>query len=127
MDILNRITDIGTELRHSVAQKSGEFVESSKIAVNIKKKEKDIRLSKIEIGTLIYEMYKNGEELNLDLLALCKDIDERYTEIASLELERDSMGLEDLDVEVVDAEVDDEDFVIDDDEAEINDIVESSL
>ena len=42
MAFLDKLSDIGK----SVAQKSGEIAESSKLMMNIKKKEKDIRTLK---------------------------------------------------------------------------------
>ena len=123
MAILDRITDFGQSLGQSVAQKSGEFVETSKITMNIRKKEKDIRSLKMEIGTLVYEMYKNGQVFDETIQDRCAEIDEGYAYIEEQEQERESVGLEDLNVEVVDAEVDDEDFIIDDDVAELDDIV----
>ncbi len=113
MAFLDKLGDIGK----SVAQKSGEIAESGKLMMNIKKKEKDIRNIKFEIGKYIYQQYKNGVKFDDKIMAFCENIDELYVEISKLEIERESLGIDDLDVEVVEAEVSDDDFdlSIDDD------------
>ena len=57
MALLDKLTDLGK----SVAQKSGEIAESSKLSMSIKKKEKEIRLFQLEIGKYVYEQYKNEQ------------------------------------------------------------------
>ncbi|MCI8284858.1 MAG: hypothetical protein HFE90_06275 [Firmicutes bacterium] len=113
MAFLDKLSDIGK----SVAQKSGEIAESSKLTMNIKKKERDIKTVKFEIGTYIYQQYKNGVDFDEKITAFCKNIDELYREISQLEIEKESVGIDDLEVEVVEAKVSDDDFdlSIDDD------------
>ncbi len=115
MAILDRINNIGK----SVAQKSGEIYESGKISVNIKSKQGEIKRHNVQIGTLVYDMYKNGHELDDRLTEICKLIDQAYLDIADLEMEKERVGIDDLDVEVVDAEVSDEEFVVTEEEDEI--------
>ena len=104
---LDKLSDIGK----SVAQKSGEIAESSKLMMNIKKKEKDIRTLKFEIGKYVYQQYKNGHVFDEKIESLCSDIDAAYTDIANLEAERESVGIDDHDIEVVEAELDDDDDI----------------
>ena len=107
MAVLDKLSDIGK----SVAQKSGEIAESSKLMMNIKKKEKDIRTLKFEIGKYVYQQYKNGHVFDEKIESLCSDIDAAYTDIANLEAERESVGIDDHDIEVVEAELDDDDDI----------------
>lgn len=115
MAFLDKLSDIGK----SVAQKSGEIAESSKLIMNIKKKEKDIRTLKFEIGKYVYQQYKNGHVFDEKVQSLCADIDAAYAEIADLEAERDSVGIDDMDIEVVEADIDDDDFDISAEDEEI--------
>ena len=53
-------------------------------------------------------------------MGICGRIDAAYEEIVKLEEERQSIGLGDLDIEVVDADpADDEDIVITEDDEEL--------
>ncbi|MGI6206081.1 MAG: hypothetical protein ACOYJI_05615 [Anaerovoracaceae bacterium] len=108
------------EIGKSIAQKIGEFTESSKISMNIRKKEKDIRSSKFNIGKLVYEQYKNGHEFDESIIEICKHIDSEYSDIQKLETEKESVGIDDLGVEVVDADIpEDMDFAVSEDDDEI--------
>ncbi|MDD7408378.1 MAG: hypothetical protein SOV71_07630 [Anaerovoracaceae bacterium] len=108
------------EISKSIAQKIGEFTESSKISMNIRKKEKEIRTTKFNIGKLVYEQYKNGHEFDESIVELCKAIDTEYAEISKLETEKESVGIDDLGVEVVDADIpEDMDFAVTEDDDEI--------
>lgn len=116
MALLDKLTDLGK----SVAQKSGEIAESSKLSMSIKKKEKEIRLFQLEIGKYVYEQYKNEQAFDEKIMGICGRIDAAYEEIVKLEEERQSIGLGDLDIEVVDADpADDEDIVITEDDEEL--------
>jgi len=106
MALLDKLSGIGK----SVAQKSGEIAESSKITMNIKKKERDIRTVKFEIGTYVYQQYKNGAVFDEKITAFCQSIDALYADISALELEKESVGIDDLEIEVVEAQVTDDDF-----------------
>ena len=114
MDIFDKLTDLGQSLGQSVAKKSGELMESSKLSMAIRNKEKEIRAEKLEIGNLIYEMFKNGEVIDPEAAARCGKIDELYEVIADLEATRENLGIDDLNVEVVDAEVAEVDSEVDD-------------
>lgn len=104
----------------SIAQKVGEFTESSKISANIRRKEKEIRSGKFNIGKLVYEQYKNGSPFDESIVEICKQIDSAYSDISKLETEKESVGIDDLEVEVVDAEIpDDMDFAATEDDDEI--------
>jgi hypothetical protein len=115
MAFLDKLSDIGK----SVAQKSGEIAESSKLAMNIKKKERDIKTIKFQIGKYVYEQYKNGQPVDEKITEFCNTIDAAYEEITALEAERESIGADDLDVEVVDAKAIDDEFDISEEDEEI--------
>ena len=58
MDMQTELSDVMDklrEIRRSLALKSGELAESSKLSLSIKKKEKEIRNLELEIGKLVYE------------------------------------------------------------------------
>jgi predicted RNA-binding protein with RPS1 domain len=115
MAILDKLSDIGK----SVAQKSGEIAESSKLTMSIKKKEKEIKSLKFEIGKYIYQQYKNSQEYDEKIQQFCADIDAAYEEISNLESERESVGIDDLDIEVVEADIADDTIDITEEEEEI--------
>ncbi len=100
MAFMDRISEFG----QTFAQKSGEFYESGKISVNIKKKEKDIKTAKQKIGEIIYSMYEVGTEFDEEITELCLKIDKLAAEIEDLRLEKDSIGVDTSDIEVEDAE-----------------------
>ena len=59
----------------------------------------------------VYQQYKNGHVFDEKIESLCSDIDAAYTDIANLEAERESVGIDDHDIEVVEAELDDDDDI----------------
>ena len=102
MAFLDKLSDIGK----SVAQKSGELVETGKISMDIKKKERDAKTLKFELGKYIYQQFKSGQEIDDKVRTICSEIDVVYAEIASLEKEKDAVGAANVDdIEVVDAGV----------------------
>jgi len=115
MAFLDKLSDFGKQ----VAQKSGELAESGKLSMNIKKKEKDIRLSQAAIGKYIYEQYKSGQAFDEKIAGICASIDADYAEIARLEAEKEKIGVDDLEVEVVEAAVIDEEFEITEEDEEM--------
>ena len=118
MDVMNKLRGV----RRSVAVKSGELAESSKLTFNIKRKEREIRALELEIGKRIYDAYKNGHTFTEEVSSQCQKIDAAYTEIARMEADREKVGLDDLDVEVVDIEAEipeDEDFEVSEEDDEI--------
>ncbi len=108
MAFLNKLSDFGKQ----VAQKSGELAETSKLVMSIKKKEKDIRMAQLAIGKYIYEQYKGGQSFDEKIAGICKKIDADYVEITRLEAEKEKVGVDDLEVEVVEAVVAGEEFDI---------------
>lgn len=107
------------ELGKSVAQKSGEIAESGKLSMNIKKKEKEIRTIKFEIGKYVYQAYKNGQAFDEMIQSYCEAIDASYEEIAEYEAERDIIGTENVTVEVVEADISDDTFELTAEEEEL--------
>ena len=118
MDIMDKLRDVG----RSVAVKSGELAESSKLTINIKKKEREIRSLEQIIGKLVYDAYKKGHTFDDDLSAECRKIDAAYADITRMEEEKEKVGLEDLEVEVVDVDTEisgDEEFEVSEEDDEI--------
>ncbi|MCR4601220.1 MAG: hypothetical protein K5767_05705, partial [Clostridia bacterium] len=94
MDILGKLSDFGK----NVAQKSGEFAEASKLTMNIKSKEREIKALKLEIGDYIYNKYAEGASFDDEVAAYCKDIDVAREEIARLREQKEAIGLSDEEI-----------------------------
>lgn len=60
----------------TVAKKSGEIVETSKLNLNISSEKNNIEKLYKEIGEMIFEKYKNGAMIDVDLEEACKSIEE---------------------------------------------------
>ena len=79
---------------------------------DIKKKERDAKTLKFELGKYIYQQFKSGQEIDDKVRTICSEIDVVYAEIASLEKEKDAVGAANVDdIEVVDAGVSDSDDI----------------
>ena len=118
MAFMEKIRDVS----RSVAARSGELAESSKLTITIKKKERDIKSLERKIGSMVYDAYKKGHTFGDELSAECQKIDEAYTEITRLEEEKGKVGLDDLSIEVVDLDAavpQDEDFEVSEEDDEI--------
>lgn len=61
--------------------KTNSFVEERKCRAYISTLKNEIKRLKIEIGTKVYEDWKEGEEFFVGLEQLSKSIDEKYQEI----------------------------------------------
>ncbi len=85
MAILEKLSNIGK----SVAQASGELVENSKINMDIKKKEKNAKTLKFELGKYIYQQFKSGQIIDDKVKIICSEIDMLYEQIAALEKEKE--------------------------------------
>ena len=118
-DIGKTVAQKSGEIGKSVAQKTGEIAESSKLAMDIKKKEKDIRTLQFEIGKYVYQQYKNDQSFDEKIMAFCNDIDSAYEEIEGMENERQTIGAEDADVEVVEPDIEDDEINITPEDEEI--------
>lgn len=105
MAFLEKLSGLGK----TVAKKSGEVVETGKLSMDIKKKERDAQTLKFELGKYIYQQFKSGQDIDEKVKTICSEIDLLYAEIASLEKEKDAVGADDI--EVVEAAVSDSDDV----------------
>lgn len=97
MDILSTISDFGK----TVAQKSSDFAESSKLTMNIKKKEHDIKAIYAQIGQYVFDQHANGAVYDENITAMCNQIDEAFAEIDNFKADKESIGINNIDVEVV--------------------------
>ena len=88
MEIMDKLRDVS----RSVAAKSGEFAESGKLTLNIRKKEREIRTLELEIGKQVYEAYKNGHIFDEKIAEKCLKIDTVCTEIDRLEAEKEKLS-----------------------------------
>ena len=70
---------------NTVAQKSSEFVESSKLNLNISSEKNNIQELYREIGRVVYSKYENGEIIDKDLEDSCQQLEESHKTIMELE------------------------------------------
>lgn len=91
MDFKDKVTEISkkagkvaTDTYNTVADKSGKLFEEAKGRLSISEMERDIEKTYETIGFMLYEMYKNGEEVGKDFVKECKKIDKYNKDIAQL-------------------------------------------
>ncbi|WP_051542256.1 hypothetical protein [Clostridium lundense] len=88
----------------TVAKKSGEIVEVSKLNLSISTEKDNIDKLYKTIGEIVYEKYKNGEIIDKDLEESCKSIVEANRNIE--EIEEKITTIKDKKEETLDAECD---------------------
>lgn len=116
MAILDRLSEMGK----NAARRSGELAESSRLSLSIKKEEKEIRTVKADIGEYIYQRYQEGAVFDDTVMSFCRSIDANRSEILRLQSEKESIGIDEMDIEVLNAEVSEDDFdTISEEEKEI--------
>ncbi len=76
MSVLDDVTKKVTDTAKAAAKKSGEFIEITKLNISISGEETKIEKLLIDIGKLVYEEYKNGEDVGEINRELCQTIDE---------------------------------------------------
>ncbi|KAJ49469.1 ribosomal protein L2 [Clostridium tetanomorphum] len=69
----------------TVAKKSGEFVEISKLNLNISTEKENIDKLYQKIGEIVYDKYKNGEIIDVELEESCRSIVDANERIESIE------------------------------------------
>ena len=134
------------EVADVVAKKTEQTVEVTKIKNQIRTMERNNERDLTDIGKMIYESYKNGEEVDAKFVELCVAIKEREEEMAKLDkdvaelkgkdvcpeckchVEADAVycpkcGAKVEDVEIVDVEVEDANDFAEVVEAEADEIV----
>jgi hypothetical protein len=72
----------------SVAKKSSELIEVSKINLEISSEEKKAYELYAKIGRKIYKRYMEGKEIDKDLISKCKEIEDIESDIKELEEKR---------------------------------------
>lgn len=81
MTFLDRMTDV----KRSAVKKSGEMMDAAKIKLKISENKSIVKEHKIEIGTVIYEKFCKGEELDPGLCEICGRIKQKEEENRVLE------------------------------------------
>ncbi|CDI48088.1 hypothetical protein [Clostridium tetani] len=82
---LSKIAKTVGDGANTVAQKSSEFVEISKLNLNISSEKNNIEELYREIGRVVYSKYENGEIIDKDLEDSCQQLGESYNKIMELE------------------------------------------
>lgn len=68
----------------SVAKKSGSVMEITKLNINIQSEEEKIRALHSQIGVIIYSKYINQENIDTDLIDICKRIQDHESRVKEL-------------------------------------------
>lgn len=75
MDFLENVKDVVGSAAQTVAKKSGEAIEYSKIKYSMYDTGNSIKNLYTQIGEAVYKNYKSGESLSEELSELCSEID----------------------------------------------------
>lgn len=86
-ELLDGIVDKLSDAAEQVGKKADEVIETQKIKNKIRGLEKNNRRDFREMGQMLYEKYKQGEEMEEEYRSICESIKEREEEIASCETE----------------------------------------
>ncbi|MBE7064036.1 MAG: zinc ribbon domain-containing protein [Clostridia bacterium] len=84
MDFWENLKDKVTHAGHTVAKKSTELVEITKLKVAITDTETTIDKTLRNMGEALYEAYKTGAESYTSLEESCEEIDAAYAKIEEL-------------------------------------------
>jgi len=91
MTFLDKITDLGKQ----AAQRTGEAVESGKLTLKIKEKEKEILKIQTEIGKHVCETAQAGVEYDDAIKALISQVAAAEIEIDELTASKEGIGDDD--------------------------------
>ena len=75
-DFTKNVTDKVSETAKAVAKKSGELIEVTKLNLSIYGEESKIEKLYCDIGKIVYEGFKKGEDVDVINKELCESIDE---------------------------------------------------
>lgn len=78
------VTKTATETYNTVADKSGKFIEDTKLKINVSDKEAEIFKIYEVIGKTVYDSYKSGEDVGKIFTKECKKIDKMLSEIEEM-------------------------------------------
>lgn len=85
MDFWENLKGKVTHATHTVAKKSTELVEITKLKVAISDTEASINKTMRQMGEALYEAYKTGAESYTSLEENCEEIDAAYARIEELQ------------------------------------------
>jgi len=92
MDFINIVREKTALLAKSAVKTSNAVVETVKSGFAIVDKEAEVSKTLRLLGTLVYEAYKNGTEVDADAVAeKCAALDECYSEIENLKEKVDDL------------------------------------
>ena len=80
-EISKKVGKTATETYNTVADKSGKFIEDTKLRISISDKEADIEKIFEGIGKSVYEEYKAGKDVGKEFTKECKNVDKMHKEI----------------------------------------------
>ena len=86
-ELFDEIVDKLSDAADQVGKKADEVIETQKIKSKIRGLQKNNRRDFREMGQMLYEKYKQGEELAEEYRSICEAVKEREEEIASCETE----------------------------------------
>lgn len=84
IDKFNKIAQTVSNSASTIAKKSNELIEISKLNISIQTETDKINTIKIELGNKVFEKYTNNENIDLDLIDKCTQINELISNIEVL-------------------------------------------
>lgn len=84
MDFIEQVKRTASGVAHTVAEKSGEIMEISKIKYAVYDLNNDIKKLYTEIGKLVYEELRGDQVLTEDMQIKCEIIEAKKAKIAAL-------------------------------------------
>lgn len=88
MDFMKKINELSkkvgdgvVDISKNVADKSGKFIEDTKVKIAISDKEAIIEQTYVAIGKTVYDIYSKGEDVGKVFTKECKSIDKLVKEV----------------------------------------------
>ncbi|MBE5040407.1 zinc ribbon domain-containing protein [Ructibacterium gallinarum] len=91
MDFMDQVKQTAVNVAQTVAQKSNELVEISKIKYEVYDLNNDIKKLYLEIGKLVYEELRESTALTEDIQIKCEIIEAKKARIAALKTKENQM------------------------------------
>ncbi len=84
MSVLDNFTKKVSDTAKAAAKKSGNVVEITRLNMTIGTEEEKIKKLYFEMGKLLYDVYREGGQINEELAAYCEKIDVVYGAIEEM-------------------------------------------
>lgn len=84
-DVSRKVSDVAEKTYKTVASKSTQIIEETKLKIKLNDTEEEIAKLFEEIGLNIYEQYKSGKKIDTGIVKTCKRIDKLYKDIDKMD------------------------------------------